>query len=182
MVERDVQQIGSKSFGSRAEHNRGQAKCLSLIAASLILWTPLVGCSHSASTAYPMAGQPGSAPPPSYPTAAASIPPPSPPPDEYEQARASAYPSVTLADLFRRPPASPPAPPSPTATPPPGSAAPAGAGPSGSANPAAAASAPPHGAASAPAAASAPPNEQDEALAAAYPSVSLSDIFSGKSH
>jgi hypothetical protein len=31
-------------------------------------------------------------------------------------------------------------------------------------------------------AASAPPNEQDEALTAAYPSVSLSDIITGKAH
>jgi hypothetical protein len=31
-------------------------------------------------------------------------------------------------------------------------------------------------------AASAPPNEQDEVLTAAYPSVSLSDIITGKAH
>jgi hypothetical protein len=181
LLGRVKQLVGRKSLGRGVGHSRGQRGCPSLIVASLLVWVPLVGCSHSASPAYPTASQTSSMAPPSSPTAAAAIPAP-PPPNEYEQARTSAYPSVTLADAIRNSSSSPPAPASTTAAPPSGSAAPSGAGPYGSAKASqtAATAAPPYGAAPASAAASPPPNEQDEALTAAYPSVSLSDIISGK--
>jgi hypothetical protein len=176
--------VGRKNLRRRAGNS--QTRCPSLIVASLVVWAPLAGCSHSASNPYPVASQPGAAssgvtaiPPPGYPAAAASAVPTSPPPDEYDQARTAAYPSVSLADLFRNSTPQPPAPSSTTAAPPPGYPAPMGAAPTGQA---AGASAPSRGVAPAPAAASPPPNEQDEALTAAYPSVSLIDIMSGKAH
>jgi hypothetical protein len=178
LVGRDRRSTEGRSLNRTADGSRGQIGSMLLIVGSLILWTPLLGCSHSASTAYPTAGQASPAPPPGYPPAATALP-PSPPPNEYEQARTSAYPSVALADALRRSPSSPSGPSSTAAAPPPGSA-PASTGPSGSTYQPPAASSPPSGAASAPVAT--PPNERDEALTAAYPSVSLSDIITGRAH
>ena len=180
VVRRHRQPVSRRSLDRGWSRDPGQARRLPLIVASLVIWTPLAACSHSSSTAYPLAGQASAAPPPGLIAPATSVTPP--PPDEYEQARAGAYPSVTLAEALRHSAFSSTAAPSAASPPPPGPAPTTSVAPSGLANPAVVSSAPPYGAAPAPAAAATPQSEQDEALTSAYPSISLSDIIAGRSH